>query len=167
MSSKEKMAQNKLDKKSSLSFKSVMIILLIIALLLIQLFAAPKLRADSSSEFTSDYFVYYLNVPTLACFLCGMAFGMLLKRIANFQVKKSAHTAIIISAVLLILVSYAIPLTVTAAAITETLNFNVPSVMLKILSDRFLSVFFIRFLPFLSGFLFEIACCGKKEEQIS
>ena len=100
----------------------------------------------------------------MGCFLCGVTLGMLIEQATDYHVKKYVYALLLIMAVLLIVTSFTIPVLVTLEILKNDFRFK-PIIMYGLLSNHFLMVLFIRFLPFLSGLLFGVI--SNKKERVN
>lgn len=147
------MKNNMENLKSNIKPRHIIVGLSVIIILLVQLFAAPRLKTYSAHTFTAFYSVYYMIVPTLGCFLCGVVCKMLLSDILAHS--KSSAVNILLS-VLAVLFGLAAAF-VSVASVVEIVTGELPLMLMKTLQkiqlNHFLLVLFIRVFPFLFGLI--------------
>lgn len=138
----------------------------VIIFILIQLFAAPEIKTYSSHYFTVHYRVYYLIVPTIGCFVSGMLFGSLLNKLGRWNISKRKCNVISKLGIILGIVS----IFVSALGIVEVITGNLSMFFMfidKIMRNRYLSILFIRIMPFICGWLsIQTIIYNKRKEYI-
>lgn len=144
--------------------KTITIALAVIVFILVQLFVAPRIRLYSLHRFTAHYQVYQLIVPTIACFMCGMALGQLLNILNRWDIKKCDCKVVLGLAILLETASIIVSVLGIVEVITDSLPFYLIMTH-RILISRFLSVIFIRIMPFLSGGLLYLITINNERKD--
>lgn len=155
-----------IKKDKLFSKKTITIALAVIVFILVQLFVAPRIRLYSLHRFTAHYQVYQLIVPTIACFMCGMALGLLLNIPNRWSIKKCDCKVVSGLAILLGTAS----IIVSVLGIVEVITDSFPSYLImihRILISRFLSVIFIRIMPFLSGGLLYLITINNERKPLN
>lgn len=146
------------------SQKTITIVLAVVVFILVQLLVAPRIRIYSLHSFTAHYQVYHLIVPTIGCFICGMALGLLLNIPNRWSIKKCDCKVVSGLAILLGTASIIVSVLGIVEVITDSLPFYLIMIH-RILISRFLSVIFIRIMPFLSGGLLYLITISNERKD--
>ena len=147
------MKNNMENLKFNLRPRHIIVGLSVVIILLVQLFAAPQLKTYSAHTFTAYYSVYYMIVPTIGCFLCGVVCKMLLSDILAHPKSSAVNILLSVLAVLFGLAAAFVSVASVAEIVTGELPLMLMKTLQKIQLNHFLLVLFIRVFPFLFGLI--------------